>query len=106
MDYSTLHQKLLATGSGRGLFSHLPRGHFEKAPTVEAHEALTFFWDSQAAPETDEIELTDFPNLRPPINKMAFIEGKKPVRDLIGKTAGRVGYSRHTCNQAPLACNV
>lgn len=93
MDHSTLHEKLLATGSERGLFSHLPMEHFEKAPTVEAHEALAFFWDSSAAPETDEIELTDFPNLRPPVHKMAFIEGDKPLSELVGKTAGRVGFA-------------
>lgn len=93
-EHATLHQKVLATGEERGLFSHIYRDHFESSPTVEASAAFTFFWDSELAPAQEEISLEGFPNLRAPIQGMAFIEGDKPVtQEIVGANVGRVGFA-------------
>lgn len=93
-EYATLHEKVLATGEERGLFSHIYRDHFESCPTVEASSAFTFFWDSELAPAQEEISLEDFPNLKAPIEGMAFIEGDKPInQEIVGANVGRVGFA-------------
>ena len=93
-EYATLHEKLLATGQQRGLFSHIYRDHFKKCPTVEASSAFTFFWDSDLAPDQEEISLEEFPNLKAPIEGMAFIEGQKPInRQIIGANVGKIGFA-------------
>lgn len=92
--YATLHEKLLATGNERGLFSHIYCKDLGDCPIVEASAAFTFFWDSELAPAAEEISLEGFPNLKAPIEGMAFIEGKKPLnQEMIGANAGRIGFA-------------
>lgn len=92
--YPTLHEKVLATGQQRGLFSHIYLEHFEQCPTVEASSAFTFFWDSELAPNQQEISLEKFPNLKAPVQGMVFIEGDKPLtQEIIGANAGKIGFA-------------